>query len=98
MHGENLLTKGADGVWETTYVKNLPVFLDNVAVRMFGTGAGASFNINATDPDDNYDVAYYKRGADGKPADDQELTGDIQRGWQLRRGRDRRRRATTRVA
>ncbi|WP_066834748.1 S-layer homology domain-containing protein [Collinsella ihumii] len=77
MHGENLLTQGADGVWETTYVKNLPVFLDNVAVRMFGTGAGASFNINATDPDDNYDVAYYKRGADGKPADDQELTGDI---------------------
>ncbi len=75
-HGDDLLTKGSDGVWETTYVENKPVILDTVAVRMFGTGAGASFSITANDPEDNYEVAYYNRGTDGKNIGD-ELTGDI---------------------
>ncbi|MBM6786792.1 S-layer homology domain-containing protein [Collinsella tanakaei] len=75
--GPNAFTQNSYGVWETTYTKNRPVILNSVHVHMFGTSADADFKIIATDPNDDYEVAYYKRGADGKPADDQEITGDI---------------------
>ena len=64
------------GVWEAEFEKNEPAILDAFTVSMSGTTASGSFQITASDPYDDYEVAYYHRGADGKNTGD-ELTGDI---------------------
>ena len=78
-HGNsgNPVTVNSDRIWTTTFDKNEPVILNTLTVSFFNTGAHADFTITANDPQDDYEVKYYKRGADGKPADDQEITSDI---------------------
>ena len=78
-HGDsgNPVMVNSDGIWTTTFDKNEPVILNTLTVSFFNTGAHADFTITANDPQDDYEVKYYKRGADGKPADDQEITSDI---------------------
>ncbi|MDN0064901.1 S-layer homology domain-containing protein, partial [Collinsella ihumii] len=75
-HGAGTLTL-KDGVWQCTFAENTPVVLDTIDVHMLGGAtASADFTINASDASDDYEVAYYKRGDDGKNTGDP-ITKDI---------------------
>ena len=72
----NAVVKNADGVYTTTYDENKPVTLSWFTFSMFGTGGEGDMRIEADDESDDFDIAYYNRGADGKNTGD-EITGDI---------------------
>lgn len=68
----------ANGVWTTEYDRNQPVKLTELTVEVLtGDTSTADLTIDATDPDDAFDVAYYKRDTKTGKATGEALTDDI---------------------
>lgn len=68
----------SDGVWETEYDRNQPVTLKTVDVQMLtGDTSHPDFTIDATDPDDKFDVEYYARDTKTDKATGDAIEGDI---------------------